>query len=218
MLIVHHSVRSRLEVEALALLDGVSFNGSVNLTITAAANGDTSAACTGNSATDTLASTGVVNGSAGNAFYDMLWRSGNSVYAANSSKATLNPATGDMRLGGHVAFAYTSDENLKTGITEIGNPLDKVCSLRTATYLKKSILADEDGKYTYTPETGFIAQDLEKVIPNLISVNDSGYKTINGGGFEIEALLAGAIKELKKQHDEEIAALKEQIAMLMKLV
>lgn len=175
-------------------------------------------ALSGNAATATLASTVAVNGSASNAFYDMLWREGNTVFIANAGKAQINPATGDMRLGGHVTFAYASDENLKTGITEIENPLDKVCSLRTATYLKKSILPDEDGEYTYIPETGFIAQDLEKVIPNLISVNDSGYKTINGGGFEIEALLAGAIKELKKQHDEEIAALKEQIAMLMKLV
>ena len=175
-------------------------------------------ALSGNAATATLASTVVVNGSADNNFYDMLWRSGNTVFVASAGKAQLNPATGDMRLGGHVSFAYTSDENLKTGITEIENPLDKVCSLRTSTYLKKSILADEDGKYTYTPETGFIAQDLEKVIPNLISVNEHGYKTINGGGFEIEALLAGAIKELKQQHDAEIAELKAQIAALTKLV
>jgi hypothetical protein len=199
-------------------INGVSFNGSANITITAAANGGTSAACSGNSATATLASTVVVNGSADNNFYDMLWRSGNTVYAANSSKATLNPATGDMRLGGHVSFAYTSDENLKSGIREIDSPLAKVCCLRTATYMKRSILEGEDGKFTYTPETGFIAQDLEKVIPDLIQNNDHGYKTIKGGGFEIEALLAGAIKELKKQHDEEIAALKEQIAALMKLI
>lgn len=199
-------------------INGVSFNGSANITITAAANGGTSAACSGNSATATLASTVVVNGSADNNFYDMLWRSGNTVYAANSSKAQLNPATGDMRLGGHVTFAYTSDENLKSGIREIDSPLAKVCCLRTATYMKRSILEGEDGKFTYTPETGFIAQDLEKVIPDLIQNNDHGYKTIKGGGFEIEALLAGAIKELKKQHDEEIAALKEQIATLMKLI
>lgn len=198
---------------AYAPLTGAGTSGTWPISISG-----TSAACSGNSATATLASTVVVNGSADNNFYDMLWRSGNTVYAANSSKATLNPATGDMRLGGHVSFAYTSDENLKIGIREIDSPLAKVCCLRTATYLKRSILEGEDGKFTYTPETGFIAQDLEKVIPDLIQNNDHGYKTIKGGGFEIEALLAGAIKELKKQHDEEIAALKEQIAALMKLI
>lgn len=48
-------------------INGVSFDGSANITITAAANGGTSAACSGNSATaTTLATARTINGTSFN--------------------------------------------------------------------------------------------------------------------------------------------------------
>lgn len=202
----------------VSLITSANYN-SYSPTLTGGgASGTWGISVSGNAATASAASTVAVNESASNAFYDMLWRSGNTVFVASAGKAQLNPATGDMRLGGHVSFAYTSDENLKTSIKEIENPLAKLCSLRTATYIKKSIHPDEAGTHSYTSETGFIAQDLEKVIPNLVYENKERFKVIRGGGFEIEALLAAAIKELKQQHDAEIEELKQQIAELKSLI
>jgi len=54
---------------------------------------------------------------------------------------------------------------------------------------------------------GFIAQDVEKVYPNLVS-NQSGYKTVNY--IEIIPLLVSKIKEMQ----EEISNLKEEVKNL----
>lgn len=48
---------------------------------------------------------------------------------------------------------------------------------------------------------GFIAQEFEKVIPELVFTNEvDGYKGINYA--EVNAVLVEAIKELKTENDE----------------
>ncbi len=167
------------------------------------------------------ATTCTVNSSASTTYYDILWASGNNHYRASSSKLQVQPSSGNIRTAGHVTFQYTSDINIKRNLKEFDNPLGKVCQLRTGTYEKLQVIegreADEVGNYPteYRPESGFIAQDLERVLDNVIYENDDGLKVIRGGGFEIEALLAGAIKQLKREHDEEINQLRQQVQSLM---
>ncbi|MGL4639192.1 MAG: tail fiber domain-containing protein, partial [Shewanella sp.] len=171
-------------------------------------------AVTGNAGTVT------VNTSASTSFFDMLWASGNTIYKATSSKITCQPSTGDIRTYGHVTFGYTSDIRIKRNLEEFSDPLGAVCQLRTGYYEKQRIIegseADENGAYPteYVKESGFIAQDLEKAVDGLVYESESGLKTIKGGGFEVDALLAGAIKQLKREHDEEISAMKAEMAAL----
>jgi hypothetical protein len=55
---------------------------------------------------------------------------------------------------------------------------------------------------------GFIAQDVEKVIPECVSVNDKGFKTLDTGGLQI--MLVDGVRTLKAEND----ALKERVAAL----
>jgi len=91
-----------------------------------------------------------------------------------------------------------SDISLKYQIETISNPLSLVKQLRGVDYLRI-----DDG----SPGTGVIAQEIEKVIPSLVSTNDDGIKSVNYGAFAglfIEAFKAqqDQIDDLKKQLDK----------------
>ena len=60
-----------------------------------------------------------------------------------------------------------------------------------------------------------IAQEIEKVLPEVVSTNSEGYKSVDYG--KITALLIEAVKELKQQNDtlrEENQQMKQDIQAL----
>jgi hypothetical protein len=59
-------------------------------------------------------------------------------------------------------------------------------------------------------QTGFVAQEVEKVFPDWVTVNGDGYKTINVRGFE--SLTVQALRELREEKDAEIKSLKAAVA------
>ena len=81
-----------------------------------------------------------------------------------------------------------SDERKKTNIKPITNALDKVLQLRGVTFDKIG-----DGTRRHA---GIIAQEIEKVLPEVVYTDDDGMKGVAYGN--IIALLIEAIKELKK--------------------
>ena len=89
-----------------------------------------------------------------------------------------------------------SDIRLKQNIHTITNPIEKVSALRGVNF--EFI---KDGK----KQIGVIAQETEKIIPEVIGECPDGYKTVQYGN--IVGLLIEAIKEQQKQIDE----LKEKI-------
>jgi hypothetical protein len=90
----------------------------------------------------------------------------------------------------------TSDIRLKENIHTIENALDKVSALRGVSF---------DFKETKQKQIGVIAQEVEKIIPEVVGENPDGYKGVQ---YEnIVGLLIEAIKEQQKQIDE----LKEKI-------
>jgi len=93
-------------------------------------------------------------------------------------------ATGDV-----VVFS-TSDINLKKNITPITSALDKVCSLRGVTF-------DWNCSHRSGRDAGVIAQDVEKVLPEIISIRGDGSKAVNYDG--LIPLLVEAIKELNNK-------------------
>ena len=106
--------------------------------------------------------------------------------------STALTATGDV-----TAF---SDEKLKENITVIPNALEKISQIRGVTYTRNDL---EDKEKVYS---GVIAQEVEKVLPEVVSA-EGGTKTVAYGnmvGLLIEAVKEqqAQINELKKQIEE----------------
>ena len=88
------------------------------------------------------------------------------------------------------AFLYTSDKRLKDNIETIKNPLQKVQALRGVTWNWK-----KDGK----ADVGFIAQEVEEIIPELVATGEDGYKSVQYAN--LVWVLVEAVKEQQKQID-----------------
>jgi hypothetical protein len=132
--------------------------------------------------------------------------------------------TGELSATADVV-AYSSDERLKENIKPIENAVDKVKQMRGVTFdwnEKSEELGFEPT--SKTNDVGVIAQEVEKVFPqliahapfdrdtdeegNVISKSGEDYKTVNYS--RLTAVLIEAIKEQQKQIDE----LKEEIKKL----
>ena len=85
-------------------------------------------------------------------------------------------------------FNTTSDQNLKTNIQTIEDPLEKIVQIRGVNF---------EWKENNKPSAGVIAQEIEKVLPQL--VNGSDTKTVNYNG--LIGLLIETVKEQQKQID-----------------
>ena len=95
-----------------------------------------------------------------------------------------------------------SDERLKSDIRPLQNTLSKIDKIRGVTFKWN----ESEGT-----QVGLIAQDVEKVFPELVSENE-GYKGIDYMRFA--AVLVEGVKELK----EEVAGLRAKNEMLLKRI
>ena len=103
-------------------------------------------------------------------------------------------ATGDIS-------AFVSDDRLKTNKVEISNALDKVCSLNGFTYTLND-LAGTFGYDVTERHAGVSAQEVEKVLPEVITSAgiDDEYMSVKYD--KLVPLLIEAIKDLKAEIDE----------------
>jgi hypothetical protein len=90
-----------------------------------------------------------------------------------------------------VNFNTTSDANLKTNISTFANPLDTINSLRGVAF---------DWINSGKSEIGVIAQEVEKVLPDLVSTNKEGIKSVKYGN--LIAVLIEAVKDQQSQINE----------------
>ena len=120
----------------------------------------------------------------------------------NVGIGTTNPGE-RLEVNGNVkasAFLYSSDINLKQNIQNIPNALQKIQQLNGVYFQWKE--SGKDG-------VGVIAQDIEKVFPELVATDpNTGLKSVSYGN--LVAPLIEAIKEQQKQIDE----LKAEIEVL----
>jgi hypothetical protein len=93
---------------------------------------------------------------------------------------------GDIYASGDVIMF--SDERKKTDIEVIPNALEKVLQLRGVTFNK---LDDDNRRHA-----GVIAQEVEKVLPEVVYTSEDGTKSVAYGN--LVGLLIEAIKELAK--------------------
>jgi hypothetical protein len=104
-----------------------------------------------------------------------------------------------------------SDERYKQDISQLDNALEVVSRLRGVTYNWRQ--ADfPEMHFTEGRQIGFIAQEVEKVYPDLVFTDQSGYKAVS---YEkVTPLLLEAIKDQQKQINE----LRSQVEALLQLL
>ncbi|MFH0975654.1 MAG: tail fiber domain-containing protein [Spirochaetota bacterium] len=109
------------------------------------------------------------------------------------------------------SYACSSDVRYKKDVSTYSNALEKVLGLRGVSYFWKT---DEykDKNFSKDKQLGFIAQEVEKVIPELVYTDDKGFKTMSYD--RLTAVLVEAVKELKAQSDAKISVLSKENAEL----
>jgi hypothetical protein len=102
--------------------------------------------------------------------------------------------TGAVIATGDITAFYSSDINLKTNISNISNALEKVKQINGVTYNWNDTAKSIDRNKTDDIEAGVIAQEVQKVLPQIVTQRDDGYLAVR---YEkLVPLLIEAIKEL----------------------
>jgi hypothetical protein len=141
------------------------------------------------------------------------------LYAHSASGGKAGYFDGNVTVNGNLTVnscsGCTSDVRLKKNVEPLMGALDQLLKLKGVTFEWKepSEHEDEAGRGLGT-QTGFIAQDVEKVFPNW--VKQDGYTAPDGKKYKtlelrrIEALEVESIRTLKTEND----LLKQRVAAL----
>ena len=89
---------------------------------------------------------------------------------------------------------WFSDKRLKKEITPLHNPLQKLQQIQGVTFHWRDVKRGE------SEEVGVIAQDVEKVYPQVVTTGKDGYKRVKY--HLLVAPLIEALKELKKENED----------------
>lgn len=165
---------------------------------------------------------------------------GSAAYGAWGSASGASVFNYAVYAAGNLAYTgsliHVSDQKLKKNINPFGNALDKIMQLKPSTYEYR---ADEFGKMNLAggKHFGFIAQELQKVLPELVSNNlfpaqyDQKHNKIQdeikylGVNYEeMIPVIVAAMQEQQKQIEDknnqldvvmkELADLKKQVASI----
>jgi hypothetical protein len=123
------------------------------------------------------------------------------VDVGNVGIGTTNPSY-RLHVVGYVGaydYYYVSDQRWKTNIKPIQNALDNVLKMQGVTYYWK---VDEypDKHFPEGEQIGFIAQEIEKVYPQVVHTDKDGYKSVDYS--KLTPVLVEAIKEQQKIMEE----------------
>ena len=114
---------------------------------------------------------------------------------SGGTQALVLDASSNLTATGNVT-AY-SDERLKTDVEIITDPIGKILQLDGVTFTR--IDSGQRG-------LGVIAQQVQRVLPELIVVDENGYLSVAYGN------LTGLLIEGVKAHEQDISQLKSQVA------
>jgi hypothetical protein len=120
------------------------------------------------------------------------------IFKGNDGGSAITALTLDMSAAGAATFnndvTAFSDERLKENIETIPDALSKVCQMRGVTFNR----TDFDGE----KQMGVIAQEVEKIIPEVVKEDDSEDKIKSVAYGNMVGVLIEAIKDLKAEVDE----------------
>ena len=138
---------------------------------------------------------GVTSTTSNSTYYPLIVSGVGSVSPLINDSFNFNPFTGTLSA---TDFNSTSDINLKDNIKTIENPIEKILQINGITF---------NWKESQQPSAGIIAQDVEKVLPEIVRENDNT-KSLNYNG------LIGLLVEVVKEQQEQINNLKDRIEKL----
>jgi hypothetical protein len=128
---------------------------------------------------------------------------GNTLVMRGLNGGTQLGAGGLTVYGGDVTAFAASDERLKTNILPIENALSKVCDLDGITFNWNEVAVNLDIDNPKDPslrESGVIAQQVQKVLPEIVETRENGYLAVKYD--RLVPLLIEAIKDLKHEIEE----------------
>jgi hypothetical protein len=111
---------------------------------------------------------------------------------------TAAPATtGLIRATNDVIAYFSSDERLKENFEVISNPLEKLSQINGYSFdwVPMEGIHENEGH-----DIGVKAQEVETVLPELVTTRENGYKAVKYD--KLVALLIECVKEQQKQIDE----------------
>ena len=120
----------------------------------------------------------------------------------------------NLNVGGVVVaagYSCTSDIRFKHNITPYTSALQKIMGLQGVVY-DWNTEKFKDRSFSKERQIGFIAQDVEKVIPELVKTDEQGYKSMDYSRLSV--VLVEAFKEQKRLSDAKISALEKENASL----
>jgi len=112
---------------------------------------------------------------------------------------TTNPNY-DLEVIGSIgsgSMSYHSDIRWKKNVSQLQDALEKVVGMRGVTYEWR---VDEFNEMNFTAgkQIGVIAQEIEEVVPEIVSSDQQGFKSVDYA--KLTALLIEAVKELKDEN------------------
>ena len=128
-----------------------------------------------------------------------------------------NAPTEKLQVSGNVLasnVSVSSDVRFKENIAPIKGALDKVDALNGVYYDWKT---DDykDRNFDESRQIGFIAQDLEKVLPEVVKTDAAGWKSVSYD--KLTALLVEALKESNTKNKTQQASIDELIKLVQAL-
>lgn len=155
---------------------------------------------------------------------DVLWLTpGGNVGVGTSSPADKLQVLGDLRVGtgttgcvkdadgSVIAGVCSSDLRFKKNVAPLSQMLSKVAQLQPVNFFWRT--AEFPHKHFGTKESfGLIAQEVEAVLPELVTTDEQGYKAVNYS--KLPLLTIQAVKELKAENHD----LKTRLVALEQLV
>jgi len=109
--------------------------------------------------------------------------------------------SGEIRATNDITAFYSSDVALKENIENISSPMDKVQNLNGVLFDWKQDFIDakggEDGYFVRKRDVGVVAQDVEKVLPEVVGTRPDGVKAVKYD--RLCALLIECVKDLQDQ-------------------
>ena len=170
-----------------------------------------------------------------NSFYNSIYIDSSGNVGINNIAPAVRLHVGNSTLSADIAAtgnitAYYSDERLKTKISNINEPLKIINNLNGFYYVPNE-LAHKNGIIHTNKEIGLSAQDVQKVLPELINIapfdltrDKDGNKISKSGenyltiSYErLAPVFVEAIKELQKKiksQDEHIKELETKISKI----
>ncbi len=119
------------------------------------------------------------------------------LFANDGSNGAMLDGWGNATFTGEVTattLTQSSDKRFKKDINQIEGALSKISGLNGYTYFWNRTANEEKGIKDESQQIGLIAQEVEKVFPQLVKTDDEGFKSVNYA--QMTAVLIEAVKEL----------------------